>query len=162
MWGITRVHSGIFTFSHIRELRCVKLSNQICFYMLVTLAFFSGKGFYRNWKTNRDISNICEWFVDNILSIYFGENKIKSILFASTHKKKKVLKLNVTYTNIQIKHHSKATYLGCTLDETISGESMVLKVMNKINSRIKISTCEKLILTPALCRLLSTLLFNLT
>ena len=29
------------------------------------------------------------------------------------------------------------TYLGCLLDETYSGESMALKVINKINSRLR-------------------------
>ena len=30
--------------------------------------------------------NICGWFVDNNLSIHFGEDKTKSIFFASQHK----------------------------------------------------------------------------
>lgn len=30
----------------------------------------------------------------------------------------------------EIKHHSKVTYLGCILDETLSGESMALKVIS--------------------------------
>ena len=32
---------------------------------------------------NNDFENICDWFVDNKLSIHFGEDKTKSILFAS-------------------------------------------------------------------------------
>ena len=36
---------------------------------------------------------------------------------------------------MQIKEHSKVAYLGCILDETMSGEPMALKVINKINSR---------------------------
>ena len=34
--------------------------------------------------------NICDWFVDNKLSIHFGENKTKSILFASKFKRKNI------------------------------------------------------------------------
>ena len=64
---------------------------------------------------------ICEWFVDNRLSIHFGEDKTKSILVASKHKIKKVPKLKINYKNIQIKQHSRVTYLGCILDETMSG-----------------------------------------
>ena len=88
-------------------------------------------------QLNEDFTNICEWFVDNRLSIHFGEYKTKSILFASKHKIKKVPKLKINYKNIQIKHHSKVTYLGCILDETASGESIALKIINKINSRLK-------------------------
>ena len=83
-------------------------------------------------QLNEDFTNICEWFVDNRLSIHFGEDKTKSILFASKRKVKKVPQLKINYKNMQIKQHSKVTYLGCILDETMSGESMALKVINKI------------------------------
>ena len=39
-------------------------------------------------------------FENNRLSIYFGEDKTKSILLASKRKVKKVPKLNITYKNI--------------------------------------------------------------
>ena len=51
-------------------------------------------------------------------------------------------------------YNSKVTYLGCILDETISGESMALKVINKINSRLKFIHRKNKFLTPALRRLL--------
>ena len=35
------------------------------------------------------------------------------------------------YNEIEIKQYSKATYLGCLLDETKSGESMALKTKKK-------------------------------
>ena len=84
-------------------------------------------------QLNGDFTNICEWFVDNKLSIYFDEDKTKSVLFSSKRKIKKVPKLNINYKNMQRKQHSKVTYLCCVLVETISGESMGLKVINKIN-----------------------------
>ena len=34
-----------------------------------------------------NFSNICGWFVDNKLSVHFGEDKLKSILFASKLKR---------------------------------------------------------------------------
>ena len=88
-------------------------------------------------QLNEDFTNICEWFVDNRLSIHFGEDKTKSILFASKRKIKRVPKLKIKYKNIQIKQNSKFTYLGYTSDETMSGKSMDLKVINKINLRLK-------------------------
>ena len=36
-----------------------------------------------NEQLNRDFHNICLWFIDNKLSIHFGEDKTKCILFAS-------------------------------------------------------------------------------
>ena len=39
---------------------------------------------------------------------------------------------------IEIKQYAKVKYLGCILDESLSGESMVLnKVIDKVNSRLK-------------------------
>ena len=38
------------------------------------------------------------------------------------------------YGDIQIKQHSKVKYLGCLMDETISGEAMALYVIHKINN----------------------------
>ena len=73
---------------------------------------------------NNDFSNLCEWFLDNKLSIHFGEDKTKSILFGSKRKLRKVSKLNITYQGINIKQNSQVTYLGCILDETMSGEAM--------------------------------------
>ena len=57
-------------------------------------------------QLNKDFESICDWFVDNKLSIHFGDGKTKSILFASKFKIKKVRKLNIKYGNIQIKQHS--------------------------------------------------------
>ena len=51
-------------------------------------------------QLNEDFANICDLFVDNKLSIQFGEDKTKSILFASKHKIKKLQKLEITYNDI--------------------------------------------------------------
>ena len=84
---------------------------------------------------NNDFSNLCEWFLDNKLSIHFGEDKTKFILFGLKSKLRKVSKLNTTYEGIDIKQNSQITYLGCILDEAMSGEPMAYKTINKINSR---------------------------
>ena len=88
-------------------------------------------------QLNEGFESICDWFVDNKLSIYFGDDKTKSILFATKFKIKKVRKLNIKYGDIQIKQHSKVKYLGCMLDETMSGETMALSVISKINNKLK-------------------------
>ena len=42
-------------------------------------------------QLNKDFANLCEWFVDNKLSIHLGEDKTKYILFGSKLKLKKTL-----------------------------------------------------------------------
>ena len=50
-------------------------------------------------QLNKNFENVCGWFFDNKLSINFGEDKTKSILFASKRKTKNARKLNVKYKN---------------------------------------------------------------
>ena len=64
---------------------------------------------------------------------HFGEDKTKSILFAPLNKYKKLCKINISYGSFKIKQYSEVTYLGCTLDESLSGESMALNVVSKIS-----------------------------
>ena len=85
---------------------------------------------------SNDFSNLCEWFHDNKLSIHFGEDETKSILFGSKPKLRKVGKLNITYQGIGIKQNSQVNYLGCILNETMSCEPMAYKTIKKINSRL--------------------------
>ena len=86
---------------------------------------------------NNDFETICDWFVHNKLSIRFSEVNTKSILFASQRKIKNMKKRNIKNQNTEIKKHSHVTYLGCVMDETISGKPIALKVINKINGKLK-------------------------
>ena len=86
---------------------------------------------------NKNFSDVCDWFVDNKLSIHLGEDKTKCILFGTKHRLNKVSSLDIKYGEIYIKQYHTVTYLGCLLDETLSGESMALKTINKINSRLR-------------------------
>ena len=81
----------------------------------------------------RDFSSVCDWFVDNKLSIHFGQDKTKSILFGTKHKLRNAKSLNIVYNGIEIKQHAKLKYLGCVLDESLSGESVALNEIDKIN-----------------------------
>ena len=47
------------------------------------------------------------------------------------------MSLNNVYVGTEIKQHANLKYLGCILDESLSGESMVLNINDKINSRLK-------------------------
>ena len=95
------------------------------------------------------------------ISIHFGVDKTKSALFASKHKIKSARKLNVKYKNIKIKQHSQVTYLGCVLDETLCGEPMTLKALNKINGKLKFLYRKNKFLTATLCRMLCNAIIQL-
>ena len=111
-------------------------------------------------RLNEDFGNLCEWFIENKLSIHFGEEKTKSILFASKMKVKKVDRLNIIYKDIKIKQHSKVKYLGCILDESLNGEQMALHVLSQINSKLKFLYRKNRFLSPALRRLLCNALIQ--
>ena len=111
-------------------------------------------------QLNKDFENVSDWFVDNKLSIHFGEDKTKSILFASKRKIKSARKLNVKYKNIELKQHLQVTYLGCVLDETLCGELMALKALNKINGKLKFLYRKNKFLTPTLRRMLCNVIIQ--
>ena len=84
---------------------------------------------------NTNFNNLCDWFVENKLSIHFGEDKTKSILFGTKRKLKADFRLDICRGETKIKQHSEVNYLGCLFDSNLSGRGMAIKVLNKINSR---------------------------
>ena len=111
-------------------------------------------------KLNKDFNSLCEWFVENKLSIHFGEDKTKSILFGSKHKLKNIKELDIKHGEIKIKQNSKVTYLGCILDNNLSGESMATKVMKTVNNRLKFLYRKQTFLNSTLRRLLCNALIQ--
>ena len=69
-----------------------------------------------------DFSSLCDWFIDNKLSIHFRQNKTKSILFGTKHKLRNANSKIIVYNGTEIKHHAKVKYLGCILDKSLSDE----------------------------------------
>ena len=61
----------------------------------------------------------------------------KSILFASKRRTKNNRQFSIKYKYINIKQQSSVTYLGCMLQKTMSGEPVSLKIVNKINGKLK-------------------------
>ena len=60
---------------------------------------------------NKNFSIICDWFVDNKLSIHFGEDKAKCILFGTKQKLNKTSSLDIRYRKIQIKQYYTVFWL---------------------------------------------------
>ena len=59
-----------------------------------------------------------------------------------------------------MKQQAQVTYLGCVLDESMSGEPMALKVVNKINEKLKLLYRKNKFLTPELRRILCNALIQ--
>ena len=111
-------------------------------------------------QITKNFSSICDWFVDNKLTIHFGENKTKSILFSTKNRKRKIGILDIQYGDVKIKQYSKVTDLGCELAKSLSRQAMALKFINKINGRLKFLYRKNRYSTPYLKRLLCNALIR--
>ena len=104
---------------------------------------FADQNFDNNENNlNMNFNLLCDWFVDNKLSIHLGEDKTKSILFGTKRKLKGLRELDIRYGDVKIKQHTHVKYLGCILDSNFSGESMALHALTKINGKLKCLNIE--------------------
>ena len=85
-------------------------------------------------QLSRELSCISEWLVDNKLSLHLG--KTESILFGQKRKIKNK-SLSVVCDDTKISSSSTVKYLGAELDQSLDGEEMARKVVNKVYARIK-------------------------
>jgi len=111
-------------------------------------------------KLNKNFNSLCDWFVENKLSIHFGEEKTKSIMFGSKRRLKTLDKLNIKRGDINISQHKKVTYLGCILNDSLSGESMACKVLTKIGGRLNFLQRKQSFLNSTLRRMLCNALIQ--
>ena len=98
--------------------------------------------------------------MENKLSIHFGEDKTKSIIFGSKRRLKDIHKLDIRRGEIEIKQHKEVKYLGCIFECNTSGEAMAVKVLNKVNSRLRFLYRKQSILNGPLRRLLCNALIQ--
>ena len=83
-----------------------------------------------------ELESVSEWLAENHLSLHLG--KTESILFDSSKRLAKCKELNITCNGIlDIGSGSEVTYLGVTLDQNLSGFSMISKIISKCNNKIK-------------------------
>ena len=155
MWCATGINSWTFIVSYIREWHAPNSKIKLVSYADDSYLVFQGKSIKEiQNRLNEDFTNLGNWF------FRLGEDKTESILFISKRKIKKVPNLIIKYKVIQIKQHSKVTYVSCILDEALSRESMTLKIISKVNSRPKILHRKNKFLTLAQCRLLYSALIQ--
>ena len=103
-------------------------------------------------KLNKKFNSLCDWFVENKLSIHFGEEKTKSIVFGTRKRLKDRDVLDIRRGDIKIKQHNDVEYLGCILDNSLSGLSMCNKVIGKVSGRLKFLYRKQSFLSTALRR----------
>ena len=77
---------------------------------------------------------------------YSGNGKTKSIILTSEQKAKSICEL---YYEIQINKK-----LGYVLDKSMSGEHMALKIVDKMNEKLKSIYRKNKLVTLELCRML--------
>ena len=97
---------------------------------------------------------MCDWFVDNKLSVHFDQENTKPVLFGTKHKLRNAKPLNIVYNSTEIQKCGKVKYLGYILDRSLPGESVALNVNDKVNLRLKFLLRQNRFLTPPLSRLL--------
>ena len=107
---------------------------------------------------NKEFANIRDWFVENKLSTYFGEDKTKCILSIRC---KNLPELNKTFESNRIKQYRIVEYVGCGIDTNLSGESKVKECLRKININLQSSYRQNEFLNPKLRRLLCNSLIQL-
>ena len=137
MWHSPRIHSRTTsTFALYKWLAssCCQRFATLCRWYIV----FQHKNVTEVEKQLlRDFSSLCDWFVNNKLSVHFSQDKTKSISFGTKHKLRNAKALSIVYNGIEIKQFEKVKYLVCVLDQSLSGDLMALNVIDKVNLRLK-------------------------
>ena len=140
MWSTPRIHTRTFAFSYIyiNDLPQAVKESDIRLYVDDTCISYAHKKVeYIEKKLNQDLYSLCDWFLDNKLSIHFGEDNTKTIIFSPKNLRKRARELIINRNEISLKQNSTVEYLGCLPDSTLSGEEMALKVLTKVNGRLR-------------------------
>ena len=84
---------------------------------------------------SNNLNSCSNWLVDNKLSLHLG--KTEAILFGSKRKLKKSNNFQVKCNDTTIKNVNNVKYLGLTLNDNMSGESIVHNILKKASCRLK-------------------------
>ena len=83
----------------------------------------------------KELTVVSEWLIDNKLSLHLG--KTESILFGSRPRLRSKSVLNISRKGTAIEGKKSVKYLGATLEQSLSGETMVNAIIQKANARLK-------------------------
>ena len=134
LWYSTRIYLRVTPLPNI-HIDLPQPLNETGTYLYVddTCIFYQDKDVEKIEKVlNNEFTSLCEWFIDNKLSIHFGHDKTKTIFFS---RMKSPPKLNI-YGDYSLKQHNTVEYLGCYLDSNLNRESMARRVLKKINTKL--------------------------
>ncbi len=84
---------------------------------------------------SNELESCRHWLIDNKLSLHLG--KTESLIFGSRRRLKKVKEFNVMCNGQSIEEAKSVKYLGVTLDQCLSGETLANNTIKKAGSRIK-------------------------
>ena len=82
-----------------------------------------------------ELKSVNDWLNDNKLSLHLG--KRQSIVFGTRKKLCKCNTLNIVCNGIAIESKSTVTYLGVTLDQSLSGDVIASDVLFKTSNKLK-------------------------
>ena len=82
-----------------------------------------------------ELAAVQKWLIDNKLSLHLG--KTESILFASKGRLQKHNAIQVRCGGNDIESKQDVTYLGITLDQSLSGDNIVNKTVTKCSNKVK-------------------------
>ena len=104
------------------------VSNKLLLYADVSALLVADKHI-SNIKTllKKELEVVSDWLIDNKLSLHLG--KSESILFESKIKLKLESNLRISCKGADIEPKESVKYLGATLDQCLSGESMVKSII---------------------------------
>ena len=88
-----------------------------------------------NAKLTNDLEVVNDWLIDNKLSLHLG--KTESILFGSRPKLKSDSCLHIICNSTNIKSTDSVKYLGATIDQHMSCESIATNIIQKANATLK-------------------------
>ena len=109
-------------------------------------------------KLGHELNAVCDWLVDNKLSIHLG--KTESILFGSKKMLATKPSLNIICNDVPIASKTSVKYLGVDIDQSLSGELVADKVISKANARLKFLYRQAKFLNPHCKKLLASALIQ--
>ena len=82
---------------------------------------FTDKNITIESNLNKNFNSLCDWFVENKLSIHFGDDKTKSIVFGANRRLKMLDKLDIRRDETKISQCNKKNIWDASLMITFLG-----------------------------------------